>query len=252
MHRRLKEATDILRGQNRSFRKEAQNETYKTFYRTVPSGSSISISLAPLYCWLNTSAVVLIWSYTPFIISSPIQRQLSAFDSTTVVEKHKFSSPFAVRGRINGCEIKPWKANMTWWGISFWAHSSSAIMLHNLLIYVFFFSLTHYFHTCIFNWECLCFFFWHTSRGRNQTWLQLVKLTVGHRGDEEEGPEASPCFVTIEQLCVRETRVNRAVWSHRAALIKGVSLSLLSQSLTSSLLLLCPAFLAVKLAELPN
>lgn len=81
---------------------------------------------------------------------------------------------------------------------------------------------------------CLDFCFtdilWHASRGRNQAWLSVCKLTVGHRGVEEEGPEVPPCLVKIGQLCVRETRVNRAVWSHRAALIKDVSLSLLSVS----------------------
>lgn len=80
--------------------------------------------------------------------------------------------------------------------------------------------------------------------GEIKNQLQLVRLTVGHRGGEEEAPEASPCFVTIGQLCVRETRVNRAVWSHRAALIKAVSLSLLSQFPASSLSLLCPGCMA--------
>lgn len=82
--------------------------------------------------------------------------------------------------------------------------------------------------------------------------FSLSKLTVGHRGGEEESPEASPCFVTVGQLCVSETRVNRAVWSHKAALIKGVYLSLLPQFQTSSLLLLCPACLPGRLTGRAN
>ena len=87
-------------------------------------------------------------------------------------------------------------------------------------------------------------FFGTLAVGEIKPGFSLSDLTVGQRGGEEEGPEASPCFVTIGQLCVSETRVNRAVWSHKAALIKGVYLSLLSRFLTSSLLLLCLASLA--------
>ena len=86
-------------------------------------------------------------------------------------------------------------------------------------------------------------FFGTLAVGEIKPGLQLVRLTVGHRRGEEEGPEASPCFVTIGQLCVRETRVNRAVWSHKDAPIKGVSLSLPSQFLTSSLLPSLPGLL---------
>lgn len=62
----------------------------------------------------------------------------------------------------------------------------------------------------------------YTRHGRTQAWVQLVRLTVGHRGGEEDGPEASPSFVRMWQLCVSENRVNRAMWNHKAVLIKGV------------------------------
>lgn len=112
------------------------------------------------------------------------------------------------------------------------------------------------FHECfffLFNCECLFGLLFCGYSLARWPWekikpgFSLSKLTVGHRGGEEESPEASPRFVTVGQLCVSETRVNRAVWSHKAALIKGVYLGLLPQFLTSSLLLLCPARLPGRL-----
>lgn len=100
-----------------------QNFFYKSVSLSRPFGSSASISVTPLCCWLNTSEPCGIDPVVhPFYYLFSHPKAALRFDSATVVEKHKFSSPFAVRGRINGCEIKPWKANMAWWGILSWAH----------------------------------------------------------------------------------------------------------------------------------
>lgn len=67
------------------------------------------------------------------------------------------------------------------------------VMVHNMLIKCLFFTLwLPHFHECVLIGNvCLGFcsadILWHTRCGRNQAWLQLVKLTVGHRGGEEEG-----------------------------------------------------------------
>lgn len=133
---------------------------------------------------------------------------------------------------------------------------SCTVMVHNMLIeYLFSPPASDVFMNAFFLLNCECLFgllFCGYSLAR-WPWEKikpgfgLSKLTVGHRGGEEESPEASPRFVTVGQLCVSETRVNRAVWSHKAALIKGVYLGLLPQFLTSSLLLLCPARLPGRL-----
>lgn len=100
----------------------------------------------------------------------------------------------------------------------------------------------------IFIYECWGFRFadmlWRMRRGRNQGRLWLVRLTVGHRGGEEESPEVSPCSVTIEQLCVSETGVNKGMRSHKAALIKGDSFAVtVSNVLSIAPLPVLPAWL---------
>lgn len=188
--------------------------------------------------WTQTSAVVLIQSYTAFYYLFSHPKAAFHFQSSTVVEKHKFSSPFAVRGRINRCEIKLWKANVTWWRIypeliRKSMFPSLLITGHNMLIDFFFSLCLPHFHECFFT-ESLFFLFYRYSSAYQQweksSLASACKLTEGRGGDVEEDSEASPWFVTIGQLRVRETRVNRAVWSHRAALIKGGSLSSLSVS----------------------
>lgn len=85
-----------------------QNFFYKSVSLSRPFGSSASISVTPLCCWLNTSERCGIDPVVhPFYYLFSHPKAALRFDSATVVEKHKFSSPFAVRGRINGCEIKP-------------------------------------------------------------------------------------------------------------------------------------------------
>ena len=81
---------------------------YNSVFPSRPFGSSASISVTPLCCWLNTSESCVIDPVVhPFYYLFSHPKAAFRFDSATVVEKHKFSSPFAVRGRINGCEIKP-------------------------------------------------------------------------------------------------------------------------------------------------
>lgn len=121
-----------------------------------PSGSSASISVTPICCWLNTSECCGIDPVVyPFYYLFSHPKAAFGFDSTTLVEKHKFSSPFAVRGRINGCEIheKP-----TWHGEEFYPELirksmfpySCTAMLHNMLIEYLFLCLPSTFSRTLF------------------------------------------------------------------------------------------------------
>lgn len=107
----FKKATDILHGPSLLFQERETKLNLQNFLQDhvfLPSGSSTSISLTPLCCWLNTSECCGIDPVIyPFYYLFSHPKAAFRFDSTTVVEKHKFSSPFAVRGQINGCEIKP-------------------------------------------------------------------------------------------------------------------------------------------------